>query len=304
KDILNNEIFYVHNNQEIGPNPKEDSMTFIVTDKAFPRYIFKRAILVEEGQLSAVTEENLSATDEDTFPGELLIVITKQPEYGFLENSRPSPGYEQSKKNKKINAFPLQDVKDEFITFVQYNHSGIEPESDDFEVFVTDGVHNSTTVLVYVSIVLLNDEIPFFFLSNITVDEGSSFLMNNESIIAGDRDYPGDILVLSVKSKPKYGTLTHFLQAVNNAILYAEDTDSTPSEILFKITDTTKYGNLEKKNSNEEWAVLDSEEFSQEDINLNLIRYQQILKPSSTYEDSFSFSYMMVFINHPLLNTF
>ncbi|GIY43648.1 FRAS1-related extracellular matrix protein 1 [Caerostris darwini] len=392
KDIFNNEIFYVHNNQEIGPNPKEDSMTFIVTDKAFPRLIthnshkvfitilpqntqsprlyFKRAILVEEGQLSAVTEENLSATDEDTFPGELLIVITKQPEYGFLENSRPSPGYEQSKKNKKINAFPLQDVKDGFITFVQYNHSGIEPESDDFEVFVTDGVHNSTTVLVYVSIVLLNDEIPFFFLSNVTVEEGSSFLMNNESIIAGDRDYPGDILVLSVKSKPKYGTLTHFLQAVNNgplleipfnqltlenfekivyhhdgsenfkdsftlslndgmhsvlktcfievnpindeppilkkniaaenielganyvlstAILYAEDADSTPSEIVFKITDTTKYGNLEKKNSNEEWAVLDSEEFSQEDINLNLIRYQQVLKPSSTYEDSFSF---------------
>ncbi|CAL1281073.1 unnamed protein product [Larinioides sclopetarius] len=390
-DIFNKEVFYVHNNQEIGPNPKEDSMTFIVTDKAFPRLMphnshkvfitvlpqnsqsprlyFKRAILVEEGQRSTITEENLSATDDDTFPGELLIVITKQPEYGYIENSRPSPGYEKSKISKKISAFPLQDVKDGFITFVQNNHSGIEPESDDFEVFVTDGVHNSTTVLVYVSIVLLNDEVPFFFLSNITVDEGSSYLMNNESVIAGDRDYPGDILVLSVRNKPRYGSLTHFLKAVNNgplleipfnqltlenfekivyhhdgsesfadsftltlsdgmhsvsrtcfvdvipindeppvlkknigaenvelkgnyilsnAVLHSEDADSNSSEVLYKIIQTVAFGNLEK-NSDGKWAVLNPLEFSQEEINLNLIRYHQISKPSSAYEDSFTF---------------
>ncbi|GFY59296.1 FRAS1-related extracellular matrix protein 1 [Trichonephila inaurata madagascariensis] len=391
KDIANKEVFYVHNSQEIGPNPKEDSMTFIVTDKAFPRLMphnshkvfvtilpqntqsprlyFKRAILVEEGQRSAVTEENLSATDEDTFPGELLIVISRQPGYGYLENSRPSPGYEKSKRNKRISAFPLQDVKDGFITFVQSNHSGIEPESDDFEVFVTDGVHNSTVVLVYVSIVLLNDEIPFFSLSNITVDEGNSYLMNNESLIAGDRDYPGDILVLNVKNKPRHGSLTHFMKAVNNgplleisfnqltlenfekimyhhdgsenfidsfslslndgvhsvirtcfvevnpvndeppvlkkniganvelqgsyvissAVLYAEDNDSNSSEILYKISKSVIHGNLEKKNSNGDWILLEPLEFSQDEINLNCIRYQQISKPSSAYEDSFSF---------------
>ncbi|GFT32675.1 FRAS1-related extracellular matrix protein 1 [Nephila pilipes] len=392
KDIVNEEVFYVHNNQEIGANPKEDSMTYIVTDKAFPRLMphnshkvfitilpqntqsprlyFKRAILVEEGQSSAVTEENLSATDEDTFPGELLIVISRQPGYGYLENSRPSPGYEKSKRNKRISAFPLQDVKDGFITFVQSNHSGIEPESDDFEVFVTDGVHNSTVVLVYVSIVLLNDEIPYFSLSNITVDEGNSYLMNNESLIAGDRDYPGDILVLSVKNKPRHGSLTHFLKAVNNgplleisfnqltlenfekimyhhddsenfidsfsltlndgvhsvirtcfvevnpindeppvlkkniganhvelqsnyiissAVLYSEDADSNPSEILYKISKPVAYGNLEKNSQNGDWILLDPLEFSQDEINLNHIRYQQISKPSSTYEDSFSF---------------
>ncbi|XP_055926402.1 FRAS1-related extracellular matrix protein 1-like isoform X1 [Argiope bruennichi] len=390
-DIFNKEVFYVHNNQEIGPNPKEDSMTFIVTDKAFPRLMphnshkvfvtilpqntqsprlyFKRAILVEEGQRSAITEENLSATDDDTFSGELLIVITKQPEYGYIENSRPSPGYEKSKISKKISAFPLQDVKDGFITFVQHNHSGIEPESDDFEVFVTDGVHNSTAVLVYVSIVLLNDEVPYFSLSNITVDEGALYLMNNESVIAGDRDYPGDILVLSVRNKPRHGSLTHFLQAVNNgplleipfnqltlenfekivyhhdgsenfadsftlslndgvhsvtrtcfvdvnpvndeppvlkkniaaknvelqgsyvlsnAVLYSEDADSNSSEILYKIIQTVAFGNLEK-NSDGEWVLLNPLEFSQEEINLNLIRYRQISKPSSVYEDSFTF---------------
>ncbi|PRD30456.1 UNVERIFIED_CONTAM: Frem1 [Trichonephila clavipes] len=385
------QVFYVHNSQEIGPNPKEDSMTFIVTDKAFPRLMphnrhkvfvtilpqntqsprlyFKRAILVEEGQRSAVTEENLSATDEDTFPGELLIVISRQPGYGYLENSRPSPGYEKSKRNKRISAFPLQDVKDGFITFVQSNHSGIEPESDDFEVFVTDGVHNSTAVLVYVSIVLLNDEIPFFTLSNITVDEGNSYLMNNESLIAGDRDYPGDILVFNVKNKPRHGSLTHFMKAVNNgplleisfnqltlenfekimyhhdgsenfidsfslslndgvhsvirtcfvevnpvndeppvlkknigtnvelqgsyvissAVLYAEDNDSNSSEILYKISKSVIHGNLEKKNSNGDWILLEPLEFSQDEINLNRIRYQHISKPSSAYEDSFSF---------------
>lgn len=87
-----------------------------------PRLYFKRAILVEEGQQTPITEENLSATDEDTFPVELLIVIAKQPLYGYLENSRTTPGYEERESNRKISAFPLQDVKDGFITFVQHNH--------------------------------------------------------------------------------------------------------------------------------------------------------------------------------------
>ncbi|KFM81803.1 FRAS1-related extracellular matrix protein 1, partial [Stegodyphus mimosarum] len=241
KDVMNGEVLFVHAGQEIGPSPKEDSATFIVTDKALPRLMpydshkvsitilpqntrpprlyFKRAILVDEGKRSAVTEENLSASDDDTFPGELLIVITKQPEHGYLENLRPAPGYEKSGKNKRITAFPLQDVKSGFITFVQFFHRNIEPESDVFEVFVTDGVHNSTTVLVYVSIVLLNDEVPYFFVANISVNEGDAFIMDNDSISTSDRDYPGDILVISVKSKPKYGTLTHFVQAISNGPL-------------------------------------------------------------------------------------
>lgn len=214
-------------------------------------------------------------------------------------------------------------------------------------------MHNSTSLLVYVSIILVNDEVPFFHLSNITVNEGESYIMNNDSIIAGDRDYPGDILVLNVKSKPKYGSLTHFLQAVNNgpmleipfnqlslenfekivyhhdgsenfidsftlslndgahsvsrtcfveinplndeppvlkknipaenvelqgsfilsnAVLIAEDADSYPSNITYKITKTVGFGNLEKR-LDEIWVPLDILEFSQEDINLNLIRY-------------------------------
>lgn len=87
-----------------------------------PRLYFKRSILVEEGHWIAITEENLSASDEDTFPAELLIVIAKQPTYGYLENSRTTPGYEERGSNRRINAFPLQDVKEGFITFVQHNH--------------------------------------------------------------------------------------------------------------------------------------------------------------------------------------
>lgn len=134
----------MHNGQEIGPSPKEDSLTFIVTDKPFPRLMpydshkilvtilpvntkpprlyFKRAILVEEGQSITISEDNLSATDDDTFPAELLLVISRQPEHGYLENLRPTPGYEKTPAGKKINAFPLQDVKDGFISFVQYEH--------------------------------------------------------------------------------------------------------------------------------------------------------------------------------------
>lgn len=233
--------------------------------------------------------------------------------------------------------------------------SKVEPESDGFEVFVTDGIHNSTSVLVYVSIILLNDEIPEFHLSNITVNEGGRYVFDNETISATDDDFPGDILVVSVKNKPKFGTLTYFIQAINNgplleipfaqlsfenfesiiyrhdgsenfidsftltlhdglhdvlqtsyvnitpvndeppeilknipaqnvelygtfilssAILLSKDEDSTSDEIFYKITNPLKLGILERKNIEKDWDTLEPLEFSQEDINLNLIRYK------------------------------
>ncbi|XP_042894734.1 FRAS1-related extracellular matrix protein 1 isoform X2 [Parasteatoda tepidariorum] len=388
KSLFRGEVSYLHNNQEIGPNPKEDSLTVIVTDKMFPsphddslkifvtilpvnsqspRLLFKRTLLVEEGQKMLVTEDNIFASDEDTFLSELLFMIVKQPQYGYLQNSRPVLGYESAKENKRISAFPLQDVTNGFISFVQFNHSGMEPESDDFEICISDGAHNSSSVLVYVSIILVNDEVPHFYLSNITIKENNYFVLDNESVIATDRDYPGDILVLSIKEEPKYGSLTYFLQAINNgpmleipfnhmafenfdkivyrhdgsetkedsfvlslndglhsvhqtcfvtilpvndqppwlklntgaqqvelfsyltlsaSILLAEDADTTPNEILYKITKPPVHGLIEILNTSI-WEPLREFTFSQEDINEKRIRYHHL--HYSTYQDNFTF---------------
>lgn len=240
-----------------------------------------------------------------------------------------------------------------FNIFLFYIFSKIEPESDSFDVFVTDGIHNSTSVLVYISIILLNDEIPIFLLPNITVNEGGKYVFDNESISANDEDFPGDILVISVKEKPKHGTLTYFVQAVNNgpfleipftqlsnenfesmvykhdgsenfvdsftlslndglhevsktcyinvtpindevpkllknlpaenvelngsfimssAVLLSKDDDSSSEELFYKIVNPVTLGVLERKNTNNVWTVLEPKEFSQKDIDLNLIR--------------------------------
>lgn len=238
EDVMKEKVLYMHSGLEIGPTPKEDVLTFIVTDKAFPRQThhhsrklfitvlpqnnrpprisFKRAILVEEGKRSSITEENISASDDDTFPSELLIVISKQPQYGYLENLKPIAGYERNTEGKKISAFPLLDIKNGYISFVQSNHRNIEPESDGFEVFVTDGVQNSSSVYVFVSIILQNDEEPTFYLANVTILEGAAFVFNSSTISASDRDVPGDILVISVKSKPTYGVLSYMVQTIND----------------------------------------------------------------------------------------
>lgn len=208
---------------------------------------------------------------------------------------------------------------------------------------------------MYVSIILLNDEIPKFYLSNITVTEGGRYIFDNESITASDDDYPGDILVVNVQNKPKYGTLTYFVQAVNNGplleipfmqlsfenfesmlykhdgsenffdsfslslndglhdvlqtchvnitpvndeppkllknipaknvelqgtfllssgVLLSKDEDSSSNEIFYKVIKSPKFGILERKNINKDWDLLHPLQFSQDDINLNLIRYQ------------------------------
>lgn len=207
---------------------------------------------------------------------------------------------------------------------------------------------------MYISVILLNDEIPTFYMANITVNEGGKYVFDNESISASDEDYPGDILVLSVHNKPKHGSLTYFVQAVNNgplieipfmqlsfedfeslvykhdgsenfvdsftlslydglhnilrtcfvnvtpindepprllknlpaenvelhetfilssAVLVAEDDDSSSEELFYKITNPVSLGVLERKNINEKWDVLEPQEFSQKDVNMNLIRY-------------------------------
>ena len=88
---------------------------------------------------------------------DLKIFITKPPVWGFIENTNPGSG---SIKGRPVSSFSVMDIKDRNINYVQANHTGVEPLSDSFEVYVTDGHQNSEAETIQINIVPRNDEIP------------------------------------------------------------------------------------------------------------------------------------------------
>jgi len=52
--------------------------------------------VVDEGFSAALTVNHLSATDPDTAADDLEFVLVSPPQFGYLENTLPSAGFEKS----------------------------------------------------------------------------------------------------------------------------------------------------------------------------------------------------------------
>lgn len=52
--------------------------------------------MVEEGSSAALTTNHLFATDPDTTADDLEFVLVSPPQFGYIENILPSPGFEKS----------------------------------------------------------------------------------------------------------------------------------------------------------------------------------------------------------------
>lgn len=52
--------------------------------------------MVEEGSSAALTINHLFATDPDTTADDLEFVLVSPPQFGYIENILPSPGFEKS----------------------------------------------------------------------------------------------------------------------------------------------------------------------------------------------------------------
>lgn len=51
---------------------------------------------VNEGGTAPITAAHLKASDVDTVLDELVISLTSPPQFGYIENVLPSPGFEKS----------------------------------------------------------------------------------------------------------------------------------------------------------------------------------------------------------------
>lgn len=58
--------------------------------------------VVDEGASACLCGGVLMATDPDSHPDQLMFHLVTPPQYGFLENTLPSPGFEKSNAGLQV----------------------------------------------------------------------------------------------------------------------------------------------------------------------------------------------------------
>ncbi|XP_051549151.1 FRAS1-related extracellular matrix protein 1b isoform X2 [Myxocyprinus asiaticus] len=244
-DVLNGLIFYLHTGGEIGPDSVSDTVTLIVSDgeagtmdgccpedalpppvplhgtlpvydlnitlvpvnNQAPTITLGGMFVVNEGSSACLCGGVMEATDLDTYQDQLIFHLVTPPQYGFLENTLPSPGFEKSNAGLRVVSFSQLHLSSGFINYVQSVHQGVEPTADYFTISVSDGIQRSAPLPFYIIINPTNDEIPSLLLGNFTVMEGGMKDLSPDILNAMDIDIPSDTLTINILVPPAHGTL-------------------------------------------------------------------------------------------------
>ncbi|ROL41249.1 FRAS1-related extracellular matrix protein 1 [Anabarilius grahami] len=162
---------------------------------------------VNEGGSASITVTHLRVEDQDSTPEDLKLILVAPPQFGYIENILPSPGFEKSNMGISIACFTYRDVLNGHINYVQSRHQRMEPTTDQLMLHVSDGKQQSSSVPFYIIINPTNDEIPDFLARNITVREGDMKELDPSIISAVDLDVPRDRLMFSIVQQPQHGSI-------------------------------------------------------------------------------------------------
>uniref|UniRef100_A0A4X2K6Y9 FRAS1-related extracellular matrix protein 1 n=1 Tax=Vombatus ursinus TaxID=29139 RepID=A0A4X2K6Y9_VOMUR len=243
-DVDAGTVTYQHTSGEIGMAPCFDTITLVVSDgeagphdccyqepasfplplhHSFPVFDLNVTVypvdnqpptvttgtrfVVDEGSSAAITINHLITTDPDTAMDDLEFALVSPPQFGYVENILPSPGFEKSNIGISIASFQWKDMKALHINYVQSRHLRIEPTADQFMIYVTDGKQHSVEIPFSILINPTNDEVPDFVAQNITVSEGQMKELDPSVIKATDFDVPKDHLMFTITHKPQHGLL-------------------------------------------------------------------------------------------------
>lgn len=229
KDVKAGHVSFLHTSGEIGTSTLKDFATFIISDKNYlapadlpmydlnititpvnnqkPVIALGNPVFVAEGESFRFSENVLKVTDLDSKTKEIQFMITKQPQWGYIENIKSSAGPEKQSVGTRINSFSYGDILDGSINYVQANHKGVEPVKDEFEFYATDGKLNSDVRTMKITIVSANDEAPDLMLNDFSVLEGGSMVIGPSMLDAIDMDIPKDQLKIIISQPPAHGKI-------------------------------------------------------------------------------------------------
>ena len=269
------DVRYVQSNHS-GVEPISDTFEVLLTDgarhsavSAIPVSIVPKNdeipvlelndLVVGEGSDVVVSPGELVVSDADVPADRLVLSVAKPPTYGklVLLTHAPSQG--------GLIQLPMQDITlDEMQRDMSlvYVHDSSENYIDHFMLKVSDGEHVSRQT-ANVKIVPLNDEKPHIVKNaGLRVSYGGSGLISSIVLRTVDTDSAANEVFFHIVQAPEKGALQFF----RNPTGLTEQTDSL------------------------EWIELKSgRNFSQEDADMNRVRYVHMAAMDEAGKDSFRF---------------
>ena len=234
EDVKAGRVSFLHTSGETGTSTLKDYATFIISDQNYratadmpvydlnititpvnnqkPTILLGSPVFVAEGEIFRFSDEVLKVSDPDSKTKEIKFMITRQPQWGYIENTKPAPGSEKDSSGIRVNSFTFGDILDGSVNYVQNKHRGVEPVKDDFEFYATDGKLNSDMRIIRITIVPANDEVPDLMLSDFSVVEGGSMNINPTLLDVIDMDVPRDQLKLTISKPPEHGAISQMVR--------------------------------------------------------------------------------------------
>ncbi|NXS55143.1 FRAS1 protein, partial [Brachypteracias leptosomus] len=183
----------------------------IVSAHTLPALLaFADHITVDEGgRVPLLAHHHLAAEYDTGAKEELRVTVITLPMYGYLENTRTgeSFGPQGEPGGSPEASFSLQDLLEGSISYCQSVHESIEPTSDVFSFYVSDGFSRAEVQSINITIQRRNDEPPRMVLEPVRVHEGPGVVITNTSLSLQDLDTHSSQLVITVTTSPEHGQL-------------------------------------------------------------------------------------------------
>ncbi|KTF97312.1 hypothetical protein cypCar_00002394 [Cyprinus carpio] len=264
-DINKGHVEYIHEKGESGGsfsfkfnledpegNRAIDQSFFIsvLEDRLPPTVVVNKGLVMDENTLKKITTLQLSSTDQDSEPDELIYRVTKQPQLGHLEHSS-KPDFTDLLKRTWISTFTQADLASRNIQYVHTSEEEIH--SDDFTFTVSDG-GNEISQTFYITIRPVDDSLPVLQVPGMRVQEGVRKTITEFELKATDADTEEDSVTFTIVQAPRHGTIErtsngqHYRQTntftmddiYQNRISYSHDgSNSLKDRFTFTVSDGT-----------------------------------------------------------------
>ncbi|XP_075060088.1 extracellular matrix organizing protein FRAS1 [Mixophyes fleayi] len=192
-------------------------------------------ISVEEGGRISLSSRDLLSSDSVALGPRLRIHIVSGPTFGYLENIKNGGRTLLGSQMGADSSFTIQDIRDNYIYYVQSVHDGVEPSADFFSFFMTDGSSQSEVHNVTITIQGKNDEPPQFFLMPVSVQDNAGVVIRNSCLSVQDIDTPDNELIFTVTKTPLHGHLRRrqfYSEPLDNGRILSKGSSFTYQDVL------------------------------------------------------------------------
>ncbi|XP_037832589.1 extracellular matrix protein FRAS1 isoform X2 [Kryptolebias marmoratus] len=215
----------------------------VLEDHLPPSVDVNKGLVLDENSIKKLTTLQLSSSDQDSEPGELIYRVTKQTSLGQLEHVA-SPG-------TRISSFTQADLASRSIQYVHTSEE--EKHADQFSFTVSDGT-NEVAQTFYITMKPVDDSLPLLQVPGMRVQEGVRKTITEFELKATDADTEAESIVFTVVQPPRHGAIErtsngqHYRQTgtftmddvYQNRISYNHDgSNSLKDRFTFSVADGT-----------------------------------------------------------------